>query len=59
MAEKGWLPTDLARVAEVADSTVNRFLSGEFQTPKTLKKLAAALGYTSKRYLIRRQAVSA
>ena len=60
MAERGWLPTDLAKVAGVADPTVHRFLDGEFQTARTLKKLAHALGYTTRRYLIRsKEAVSA
>lgn len=58
MAEKGWLPTDLARVAEVSDMTVSRFLSGERRTPRTAKKLADALGYGVRRYLIRGKAAA-
>lgn len=53
MAEKGWLPTDLARIAEVSDMTVSRFLSGERRTPRTAKKLATAMGFTIRRYLVR------
>lgn len=49
---RGWLPKDLARKAEVADMTVYRFLSGDTQTARTAKKLADALGYSVKRYLI-------
>ena len=52
MALKGLLPIDLARAAGVADMTVYRFLAREAQTAKTAKKLAEALGYTVRRYLI-------
>jgi plasmid maintenance system antidote protein VapI len=52
MALKGWLPTDLARAANVSDMTVSRFLKGEFQTPRTADKLARALGYSPRRYLL-------
>jgi transcriptional regulator with XRE-family HTH domain len=60
LAGRGWTPKDLAKRAKVADVTVYRFLSGEFQTPKTAKKLAAALGYTSpRRYLVSGRTVAA
>lgn len=52
MALKGWLPADLARHAKVADMTVYRFLARKGQTAKTATKLAAALGYSVRRYLI-------
>jgi ribosome-binding protein aMBF1 (putative translation factor) len=53
MAERGMLPTDLARKAKVADITVSRFLRGIQQNAKTAKKLARALGYkTPKRYVV-------
>jgi ribosome-binding protein aMBF1 (putative translation factor) len=53
LAGRGWTPKDLSKRARVADVTVYRFLSGEFQTPKTAKKLARALGYSSpRRYLV-------
>lgn len=53
MALRGWLPIHLARRAGVADMTVYRFLSGEFQTAPTAKKIARALGRkTPRRYLI-------
>ena len=58
MAIKGWLPVDLARRAGVADMTVYRFLSREAQTAKTAKKLAEALGYSVRRYLISAKAVA-
>jgi transcriptional regulator with XRE-family HTH domain len=53
MAEKGWLPTDLAKESGLSDMTVSRFLKGERQNPRTAKKLAEALGRTTRRYLIR------
>lgn len=62
MDAKGWQPTDLADRAEVAPSTVSRFFSGEIQTARTAKKLAKALGYSVRRYLISirsREAVNA
>lgn len=51
MTQRGWLAVDLARKAGVSHMTVGRFLSGERQTPRTLKKLADALGYDVLRYL--------
>lgn len=52
MALKGWSKLDLATRARVSDMTVIRFLRGERQTPQTAKKLARALGYSVRRYLI-------
>lgn len=52
LAVKGWMNTDLARAARVSDKTVSRFLTGERQTAKTIAKLAAALGYSVRRYLV-------
>lgn len=52
MALLGWLPVDLARKARVSDMTVSRFLRGDVQTARTAKKLAKALGYSIRRYLI-------
>jgi hypothetical protein len=54
MATRGWLPRDLARAAQLSDSTVSRFLRGEFQTARTCGKLASALGFTARRYVVRR-----
>ncbi|HEV8474608.1 MAG TPA: helix-turn-helix transcriptional regulator [Methylomirabilota bacterium] len=51
MAAKGWQSTDLARKARVDRATVSRFFDGSFQTPRTAKKLATALGYSVRRYL--------
>lgn len=53
IAERGWMPTDLARASGVSDMTVSRFLRGEYQTARTAAKLAKALGRTVRRYLIR------
>jgi transcriptional regulator with XRE-family HTH domain len=52
VAAKGWLPVDLARRAGVSHMTVGRFLKGERQTARTAHKLATALGYSVRRYLI-------
>lgn len=52
MALKGWNKGDMAARAGVADMTVIRFLRGERQTASTAKKLAAALGYSVRRYVI-------
>lgn len=54
MADKGWLPVDLARHADVSHMTVGRFLRGERQTPRTAKKLAEALGRSVRRYRVQR-----
>ena len=59
MALRGWSKVDLADEADVSDMTVIRFLRGERQTARTAKKLAGALGYSVRRYLISsRQAVA-
>jgi DNA-binding LacI/PurR family transcriptional regulator len=52
MAEHGWMPKDLARAAKVSEMTVSRFLRKDRQTAKTAKKLADALGYSPRRYVI-------
>lgn len=52
MTVKGWLTNELARRAGVADMTAYRFFSGEAQTAKTAHKLAKALGYSVRRYLV-------
>jgi transcriptional regulator with XRE-family HTH domain len=53
MEARGWLPMDLARHADVSHMTVSRFLKGEFQTARTAKKLADALGRSLRRYRVR------
>jgi plasmid maintenance system antidote protein VapI len=53
LQERGWLPTDLAKRAKVADITVSRFINNKQQSARTAKKLARALGYTTpRRYLL-------
>jgi transcriptional regulator with XRE-family HTH domain len=52
IALKGWMPSDLARKARVSGMTVSRFLRSEAQTARTAAKLAKALGYSVRRYLI-------
>lgn len=52
MTLKGWLPVDLAKRARVSEMTVSRFLSGRVQTARTAAKLAKALGYSVRRYLV-------
>lgn len=52
MALKGWMATDLARAARVSDMTVSRFLKGDTQTERVGGRLARALGYSPRRYLL-------
>ena len=52
MDTKGWQDADLADRAEVSRATVSRFMAGEFQTARTAKKLADALGFSVRRYVI-------
>lgn len=59
MSERGWLPTDLARAAGVSDMTVSRFFSGERANPRTVEKLAKALGRGLRRYLVRSESAVA
>lgn len=59
MALRGWRATDLAKRSKLTDTSVSRFLRGEAQSAPTAKKLARALGYSVRRYLISsRQAVA-
>ena len=50
MALRGWNMGNLAHAADVHLNTIRRFLSGEYQTPKTAERIARALGYPLKRY---------
>jgi transcriptional regulator with XRE-family HTH domain len=52
MAAKGWLVKDLAHDTGLAHTTVARFLRGEFQTAKTVKKIARSLGTSVRRYIV-------
>ncbi len=58
MAALGWMSVDLAREAGVSHMTVSRFLRRERQTARSAKKLASALGYSVRRYLVTPQAVA-
>lgn len=51
---RGWQAKDLATEARLSKSTISRFLDGTFQTAPTMKKIAAALGYSIKRYARRK-----
>lgn len=52
MALKGWLNVDLARAAGVSSQTVTRFFREDGQTARTAERIARALGYSVRRYLI-------
>jgi len=58
MVAKGWQSIGLARRAAVAPSSVTRFFSGEFQTPRMAKRLSKALGRGAAYYLLNQQAVA-
>jgi len=52
MALRGWNARDLARIAGVSQSGVSKFLRNQAQTAKMATKLATALGFGVRRYLI-------
>jgi plasmid maintenance system antidote protein VapI len=52
MTLRGWNDSALARASQLSVMTVKTFLDGSRQTAKTADKLAQALGYTVKRYLL-------
>lgn len=52
---RGWMATDLARFSEVSDATLSNVLKGVRCTPKTVAKLAKALGHPVERYVLRSQ----
>lgn len=52
MAGRGWLAQDLARVAGLSNMTVSRFLRHQRPTATTVKKIADALGFSARRYVI-------
>lgn len=51
-ALKGWMMQQLAAEAGIGVGTLHRFYQGRVQTPKTMAKLAAALGHPIKRYAL-------
>ena len=56
MVEQGWLAADLARKASTSHVTVHRFFKGEARTARTAKKLADALGFPLRRYIVKPRA---
>lgn len=52
LAARGWLKSDLSARAKVSPMTVTRFFRGEFQTARVAAKLAKALGFSIRRYLL-------
>jgi len=50
MELRGWFQVDLARIAQIPQSTVSRFLGGGVWSARTAKKLADALGQPLTRY---------
>jgi hypothetical protein len=52
IATRGWLAPDLARAAGVSAWTVHRALNGSRMNPRTWDRLARAMGYSVKRYLV-------
>lgn len=55
LALRGWNYTAAARETGLSVKTVAAFIQGHIQTPKTCAKLAGALGYSTRRYLIRQE----
>jgi plasmid maintenance system antidote protein VapI len=51
-AEAGLSDNGLAKLAKVGWPTIERFMSGKARTPGTAKKIAKALGYPVKRYIV-------
>ena len=47
----GWTQADLAHHAGISAQTVGRFFAGSFQSPKSAKRIALALGHPITRYL--------
>lgn len=44
MLDRGWNQSEMSRRSGVHESTLSRFIAGEHQTAKTLKRIAKALG---------------
>lgn len=53
MALRGWEQKELAAASGLSAMTISRFMRAERQTVKTAARIALALGYTVRRYLIR------
>jgi hypothetical protein len=52
LALRGWLGTDLARAAGVSHTSVHRALGAGTVSPRMMARLARALGYTVRRYVV-------
>lgn len=50
--EQGLTATALAKKARVSKMRVSRFLNGDSKSPVTAKRLAQALGFEVRRYLV-------
>lgn len=57
-AAKGWTDTDLAREAGVHQTSIGRWFAGKSSNPKLAAKIAAALGFSTRRYLPRTEPAS-
>lgn len=51
MLIRGWNTRVLARETGLHETTIARFLNGRHQTPKTLKRIAAALNKPTHLYI--------
>ena len=58
MALRRWNTATLARRAGISHKTVDRFLRGDVQTPKTAGLIADALGFSVRRYFSHVEAVA-
>jgi lambda repressor-like predicted transcriptional regulator len=58
MALRGWGIRDVMKRSRKNYHTINKFLRGEVQTPKTAKAIADALGHSTRRYLLGMEAVA-
>lgn len=51
LRERGWSPADLARETGLSKPTINRFLSNERQTPRTIRAIAGVMKQPIGRYI--------
>jgi hypothetical protein len=58
-AQRGWMPIDLIRAADVSIAHGYRFLRQESASPRTAEKFTRALGKRQGFYLIKREAMTA
>lgn len=58
MSLRGWNTHALAQAAGLSVKTVDRFLRGQVQTPKTAAAISIALGHATKRYFSHVEAVA-